>query len=665
MSPLFNGQDLSRRGAAAAFVALLALGCALYAAGVPDNPPGFFIDESSIAYNAHLISETGRDEHGEWFPLFFRAFGEYKNPVYIYLLAGVFKVTGPGVAAARLLSAALGVAAALGLGVLAARVSRRRDVGALVALSALLTPWLFEGSRLVFEVAAFPAAVVLLLLAVKRASRRAAWGWREAAHVAASLAFVTYTYTVGRALAPLLAAGLALFLTRARLAGLCKTWALYALALAPLAVYAWRRPGALTGRFGLLTYVMPQTGFAEAVGEFARHYLLNVNPWRLLLVGEENVRDHVGGAGALLCVTALLAAAGLLLLWRGRGLDAWWRFVVYGLLASVVPASLTSTEFPQLRLLAFPVFLHALTIPAWSWLLRDEKPGVTNEPKSDADGSPATSLTQARDARRRARARTLVTAALVLLLAAQGLHFQWLFRRDPASRGYVFDDRFARKVLAPALDTGRARVYLRDAPGRAGYIQALWHGTLGGVEPARFERLAPGESPPAGSVVVSTEETCAGCRLLVRHLNYIVYTPLPSDLHARAAPLAPGAFRAELKLNAAPSVFRAGESAEVNVTVRNAGDGAWPAVGGDEGRHAVRLRNRWLTTGGAVVVAEDGASAPPFDLEPGDVAGWNHAVRAPSAPGDYLLELDLVQEGVARFGERGSRPLRRAARVEQ
>jgi 4-amino-4-deoxy-L-arabinose transferase-like glycosyltransferase len=58
------------------------------------------------------------------YPLFFKAFGDYKNPVYIYLLALVFKVTGPGILAARLQSAILGILTALLLGLLAHRVSR-------------------------------------------------------------------------------------------------------------------------------------------------------------------------------------------------------------------------------------------------------------------------------------------------------------------------------------------------------------------------------------------------------------------------------------------------------------------------------------------------------------------------------------------------------------
>ena len=62
----------------------VAVAIALYVAGVPGNPPGFFVDESSIAYNAYTISQHGVDEYGTSWPLFFRAFGEYKNPVLIF-----------------------------------------------------------------------------------------------------------------------------------------------------------------------------------------------------------------------------------------------------------------------------------------------------------------------------------------------------------------------------------------------------------------------------------------------------------------------------------------------------------------------------------------------------------------------------------------------------
>ncbi|HKP48083.1 MAG TPA: hypothetical protein VJT50_15890, partial [Pyrinomonadaceae bacterium] len=189
-----------------------------YFIGVPQNPPGFFVDESSIAFNANSIAQHGADEHGIRFPLFFRAFGEFKSPVYIYILAAIYKVAGPGIGAARLLSALFGLAAAVVLGLLAAETfpaeeSRRNGrfiAGTIVFSAALLTPWLFEISRLVFEVALTPLALALLLFAVAIA-RRNGWEWRHSIAIALALSLLTYSYSVGRVLGPLLAVGLIIF----------------------------------------------------------------------------------------------------------------------------------------------------------------------------------------------------------------------------------------------------------------------------------------------------------------------------------------------------------------------------------------------------------------------------------------------------------------------
>ena len=44
------------------------------------SPPGLYVDEASIGYNAWTMARFGVDEHGIHVPLFFEAFGEYKNP---------------------------------------------------------------------------------------------------------------------------------------------------------------------------------------------------------------------------------------------------------------------------------------------------------------------------------------------------------------------------------------------------------------------------------------------------------------------------------------------------------------------------------------------------------------------------------------------------------
>ncbi|QQS44081.1 glycosyltransferase family 39 protein [Candidatus Roizmanbacteria bacterium] len=59
--------------------------------------PPLDIDEYGIAYDAYSIATTGHDSWGVQMPVFFRAFGDYKLPLDIYLSAFFFKVFEPSV----------------------------------------------------------------------------------------------------------------------------------------------------------------------------------------------------------------------------------------------------------------------------------------------------------------------------------------------------------------------------------------------------------------------------------------------------------------------------------------------------------------------------------------------------------------------------------------
>src|SRR3989338_8358898 len=61
---------------------------------IAEIPPSVYWDEASIGYNAYSIAETSKDEWGEFLPLHFRAFGEFKLPVYIYATAVSVKLFG-------------------------------------------------------------------------------------------------------------------------------------------------------------------------------------------------------------------------------------------------------------------------------------------------------------------------------------------------------------------------------------------------------------------------------------------------------------------------------------------------------------------------------------------------------------------------------------------
>ena len=72
------------------------------------NPPGLYIDEAAIGQNAYEILKTGKDEHGSIMPLFFKSFGDYKMPVYIYSTSVSMAVFGKNEFAVRFPSAFFG-----------------------------------------------------------------------------------------------------------------------------------------------------------------------------------------------------------------------------------------------------------------------------------------------------------------------------------------------------------------------------------------------------------------------------------------------------------------------------------------------------------------------------------------------------------------------------
>ena len=103
----------------------------------------------------------------------------------------------------------------------------------------------------------------------------------------------------------------------------------------------------------------------------------------------------------------------------------------------------------------------------------------------------------------------------------------------------------------------------------------------------------------------------------------------------------------ECKGSLAPS-----ETALVRVAITNLGDAEWshdiPA-----GRH-ITIANHWLSRTGEVVVADDGRARLTTPMAPGGQAEFELNVRAPDIAGEYLLEIDLVQERICWFAERGS-----------
>jgi 4-amino-4-deoxy-L-arabinose transferase-like glycosyltransferase len=607
---------------------LTALAAAIYLIGIGSNPPGFYIDESSIAYNAHTIATAGVDEHGVQWPLYFRAFGDYKNAPFIYALALLFWFTGPSIVVARLLSAIAVLAAAAVLGLLGARIGRSSTAGWATALSVLLTPWLFEVSRVALEVALYPVGVAVLLLLLRRANARPQWSCTDVVCIAGALAFLTYSYSIGRLLAPLFAVGLLLFCNRTTWSRVAATWAAYALLLLPLLLFARNNPGALTERFTIITWLKPQLGVAGTVREFCSHYFANLNVWRLLVSGDPNREQflHIYGTELFFTGTFLFAVVGAVVVLRKHLRDPWWRFVCYGFVVAPMPASLTVDTFHTLRLIAVPVFLLVFAAAGIAWLLHEA----------------------------RQRVARVVFALLIASTAAEAAVLQWKFyhARNSPRRVHHFDARYRAAIFEPALAATAERIYLEDAPWIPGYIQAYWYATLAGVNVSRFVHLAPTELPPPNALVISTDYESRYGELLARVWPYAVYRAI--SIPAARAPLPSGAFAAELTLLDGPQRLRRQQQSTYTVRVRNVSTSTWPAFRRRGGPLHVSLGNHWLDPAGATLINDDGRAMLRRDLAPGGEITLHLVVNAPVTPGDYVIEFDMLQEGVTWFGSQGS-----------
>jgi thioesterase domain-containing protein/acyl carrier protein len=101
----------------------------------------------------------------------------------------------------------------------------------------------------------------------------------------------------------------------------------------------------------------------------------------------------------------------------------------------------------------------------------------------------------------------------------------------------------------------------------------------------------------------------------------------------------------------APQV-RAGESAKVQVEVTNDSGIDWQP----SAQSGIYLGNRWVRADGKSAIELDARSSLERGLAAGQSTTLELSVSAPAQGGRWLLEIDLVDEGVDWFKERGSKP---------
>lgn len=134
------------------------------------------------------------------------------------------------------------------------------------------------------------------------------------------------------------------------------------------------------------------------------------------------------------------------------------------------------------------------------------------------------------------------------------------------------------------------------------------------------------------------------------------------QITATTAPLPDDACSAEITAQA-PEGLSPGQKLSLSASVKNSSTYVWPSRGDKNGMYFINIGDAWLDENGNLVNNLDGRTNLPHDLWPGEMVSLTINVTAPAKPGNYVLELDLVQEGVTWFKAKGSQTLRLPVRV--
>jgi hypothetical protein len=148
-------------------------------------------------------------------------------------------------------------------------------------------------------------------------------------------------------------------------------------------------------------------------------------------------------------------------------------------------------------------------------------------------------------------------------------------------------------------------------------------------------------------------------RTLPTDYHYLTCMKVSDDGPATSVPDSrrPGMLRAEFTLNGSlPQRVGPGGKLELGITVKNTGDTLW--LSGQTVRNGVVMPGvKIINARGEIVTELHGHPMLPHAVPPGQTVDLPLQLVAPAAPGTYTIRIDLVDQHVCWFEERGSPPL--------
>lgn len=341
--------------------------------------PALNADEAAIGYNAYSLSETGKDEHGNPWPVHFQSFNDYKPGLYFYLVLPFVKFFGLNEWAVRFPSALFGTLTVLALYLLLKELGISRfpkiekpvdpDILPLTAsLFLAISPWHIHFSRGAWEVNVATFFITFGVWLFVKAQENLKF------YVLSFFSFVLslYTYHAARVVVPLLTIGL-LFIykdvIRKNITKFLAALAIAAVLLIPLALDLTK--GSVFSRaagVGLLADPGPVNRINEQRGEHenfrslsatlphnkaVNYALAFVDNWSehfwgefLFLSGDDIQRSKVPETGQMYLFDTLFLIAGLVAIAKGQKK---WAVILLWLIVAPTAAALTFQSPHALR----------------------------------------------------------------------------------------------------------------------------------------------------------------------------------------------------------------------------------------------------------------------------------------------------------------------------
>jgi len=324
---------------------LIFCGLALRLANLSENPPGFFPDEASTAYDAWCLRQEGIDQHGQSWPFFFTSFADDLTGTYRYLTLLSQLFFGDTVTAVRLPAA---ISSCLTL--LFLFLSVRRSTGfypALLAFALLVfSPWHLPYSRTGQRIMLLPLALSIWF-----------WFWlryRDKPSLNNTIAhwlflgLSIYTYVAARVVVPLLA----LFLLIDQLIHRRKDWKklvlgliVFVLVLSPIFLHALDQPEKFGLRFKQVSVFNTGANPLQSISLVAINYFSHFSIDYLFKCGDLNIRHSLNKTGVLFWTQIPFLLAGLVEMFRRRDRTTW--LVLFWLVISPLPAALSRDGNPH------------------------------------------------------------------------------------------------------------------------------------------------------------------------------------------------------------------------------------------------------------------------------------------------------------------------------